>query len=231
MQNRLRPLFRAWGASGVAVSIAVFSHLMAGGHAPQPLLVGMAWALGAVVALPFTRTKPSLLRLAGLLLPSQLIYHLAFGGAHAGLHAPAQAQATTAGGEHAAHLAEAAALAARSFGSLGTSDPGSGALATGSLPAELFGQAAQAGHGMVLAHLLSALASVLLIRHAERGLASAWRWCTVRLTAGAALPSVPVAPGRPAAVVPSVRLPRPHLLGLPLAALRHRGPPALPAFA
>ncbi|MDR2256615.1 MAG: hypothetical protein LBE25_11545 [Arthrobacter sp.] len=229
MHNRLRPLFRAWGASGVAVSIAVFSHLVAGGHAPAPLLVAMAWALGAVVALPFTKARPSLMRLAGLLLPSQLIYHLAFGGSHAGMHT--STQANTLGGEHAAHLAEAAALASRNFGSLGTSDPGSGALATGSLPTELFAQAAQAGHGMILAHVLSALASVLLIRHAERGLAAAWRWCTVRLSAGTALPSLPVAPGRPAAVVPSVCLPGPHLLGLPLAALRHRGPPALPAFA
>lgn len=86
MQNRLRPLGRAWGASGVAAALAVLTHVLAGGHTPNPLLVALAWSLGAVVALPFTTRKPGTVRLAGLLLPAQVIYHLAFGGTHVGSH-------------------------------------------------------------------------------------------------------------------------------------------------
>ncbi|MGO3151870.1 MAG: hypothetical protein ACTIJJ_04495 [Galactobacter sp.] len=86
MQNRLRPLGHAWAASGVAVALAVLTHVLAGGHTPNPVLVAVTWALGAVVALPFATRKPSGARLAGLLLPAQLIYHLAFGGTHVGSH-------------------------------------------------------------------------------------------------------------------------------------------------
>ncbi|MGO1319706.1 MAG: hypothetical protein ACTII7_03980 [Galactobacter sp.] len=84
MQNRLPLLARAWGASAVAVALAVLTHVLAGGHTPNPVLVALAGALGAVVALPFTTRKPSTARLAGLLLPAQVIYHVAFGGTHVG---------------------------------------------------------------------------------------------------------------------------------------------------
>jgi hypothetical protein len=67
------------------VALAVLTHVVAGGHAPNAVLVAVAWALGAVVALPFTNRRPGTTRLMGLLLPAQLIYHLAFGG-HVGAH-------------------------------------------------------------------------------------------------------------------------------------------------
>lgn len=209
MRNRLRPLGRAWGASGAAVGLAVLSHQAAGGHTPSPVLVCLAWAIGAVLALPFVSRRASLVRLLGLLLPAQLVYHLAFGGSHTG-HAAHTASAVTGtvadavGAEavleqsHAAHLGH--------LGNLAT--------VTG-----------HGGGAMLAAHLASAVLSVLIIRHAERGLAAAAAFCRLRLAPGRRLPRLPAPRRRAAAPVPTTALPRPHLLGLPLAALRHRGPP------
>lgn len=238
MQNRARALTRAWGASGFAVALAAGSHLLAGGHAPHPVLVAVAWALGAVTALPFTSRRPSLGRLAGLLLPAQLIYHFAFGGSHAtGSSGSGSGAAETVAqlGAHAGHAAHALAGSARGFGALGTSDPGTGALTTGSMSGAA-GQlseaaAAQASLGMMAAHVLSAVLSVLAIRHVERGLAAASQWCRLRLNQASTLPRIPVLPRRTPRIPALHDLPRPHLLGLPLASLRRRGPPVLPAFA
>lgn len=236
MQNRARALTRAWGASGFAVALAAGSHLLAGGHAPHPVLIAVAWALGAVIALPFTSRRPSLGRLAGLLLPAQLIYHFAFGGSHAmGSSGVASSEAAAQLGAHAGHAAHAMLGTTQGFGALGTSDPGSGALSSGALSG-VVGQlseaaAAQASLGMMAAHVLSAVLSVLAIRHVERGLAAASHWCRLRLNQASTLPRIPVLPRRTPRIPALHDLPRPHLLGLPLASLRRRGPPELPAFA
>lgn len=236
MQNRARALTRAWGASGFAVALAAGSHLLAGGHAPSPVLIAVAWALGAVIALPFTSRRPSLGRLAGLLLPAQLIYHFAFGGSHAmGSSGSGSAVAATQLGAHAGHAAHALSGSAQGFGALGTSDPGAGALITGSMSGAA-GQlseaaAAQVSLGMMAAHVLSAVLAVLAIRHAERGFAAASHWCRLRLNQASTLPRIPVLPSRTPRFPALHDLPRPHLLGLPLASLRRRGPPVLPAFA
>lgn len=228
MQNRLRPLGRAWGGSGIAVGLAALSHSAAGGHAPNYLLLAVAWALGAVIALPFTSRKASLGRLAGLLLPAQLIYHVVFGGMHstqsAGAHgamhggggtapmgAAVQTLADVTASDAATHLMHSAPSA-------GASVPGAGAAAmAGAMAAQPL---------MLLAHVLSAVLSVLAIRHAERALAAAWAWCQLRLVAVARLPRIPALRRRAGQAQPGWELPRPHLLGLPLAALRYRGPPA-----
>jgi len=242
MQNRLRLLGRAWGYSGTAVGLAAGSHVLAEGHTPGPAILLVAWALGAVIALPFVDRRPSLLRLSGLLLPAQLLLHVIFGGSHtahathlaahqggaAGRHVPTLGEKIGAFAGHAAehaagagaaggHAAHPAALAA------GTSAAGG---AAGS-PAEL---------AMLALHLCAAVLSVLALRHAERGLAAAWAWCTLRLRDGGRVASLllsPVCAQRPprGGGVPAVRLPRPHALGLPLVRLRHRGPPASLRFA
>jgi hypothetical protein len=211
MQNRLRPLARAWGASGVAVALAVLTHVLAGGHTPNPILVTVAWALGAVAALPFTTRRPSTTRLAGLLLPAQLIYHLAFGrhvmSHHTGAHL------------HGAEL-EAA---------LGTSAPGGGGLASGAL-SSMADHAAGTGALMVVAHVLAALASVAAIRWAERGfdaaraLAATLSDAVARLACAARLPRIPATRRRAWVPIDSTaRILRD--LALPRAVTR-RGPPS-----
>ncbi|RKW70199.1 hypothetical protein [Galactobacter caseinivorans] len=224
MQNRLRPLGRAWGASGVAVGLAALSHSVAGGHAPEPLLLAVAWALGAVMALPFTSRRASLVRLAGLLLPAQLIYHVVFGGMHAGAHGGSAHAGPHGGSGVVPTLADVTASDAA------THLTHTASAVAGEFPAGT-AEAASAQPLMLLAHVLSAVLSVLVIRHAERAVAAAWDWCHLRLVAGVRLPRIPAPRRRAQRARPSWELPRPHLLGLPLAALRHRGPPAALAYA
>lgn len=195
MHNRLRLLARAWGFSGVAVALAVLTHCAAGGHSPNPVLVSMAWALGAVVALPFAGRRPGSLRVFGLLLPAQVIYHVAFGGMHVHPH--------STGTGHHLHGAELTAA-------LGATQP-------------------VAAHTMIVAHLCSAVASVVAIRYAERGLeavADAARALSARAArcARVRIPRIP-AVRRRAWVPGSFQLPCLHELGLPPAALSRRGPP------
>lgn len=235
MQNRLPSLGRAWGASGIAVGMAALSHSVAGGHAPNVLLLALAWAIGAVIALPFTSRKPSLGRLAGLLLPAQLVYHFAFGGMHSGAagHPGHSAQGGTESGLHGVDGAvqtladvtasDAATHLTHAATALASEVPAAGAAAITT--------AGAAQPLMLVAHVLSAVLSVLAVRHAERAVCAAWAWCHVRLVAGARLPHMPATRRRAAMPRPSWALPRQHLLGLPLASLRHRGPPAALAYA
>jgi len=217
MRSRVGALPRAWGASGLATLLAVFTHQLAGGHTPSPVLVSVAWALGAVAALPFVGRRPSLLRLAGLLLPAQLVYHLAFGAGHAG---------------HAAHASSAPLTVAEAVGADAVNQQLHAGHAghAGALGAAHLVAATEPGAALMLAaHVLAALLSVLALRHAERGLSAAA--LAVSATARAAgrlfarLPQLPAAARTSSRVPATAWLPRPHRLGLPLAALRYRGPP------
>jgi hypothetical protein len=213
MHNRVRLLGRAWGASGLAVALAVLTHVVAGGHAPNLILVAVAWALGAVVALPFTTRKPGMLRLTGLLLPAQVIYHLAFGGTHVTSH-------HTGGHLHGADLTAA----------LGTSAPGGGGLASGALASSM-AHTEHAGLFMLVAHLVAAAVSVAAIRHVERGfdaarfLARALHHAVTRLARAVRVPRVPatrrkawVCRTAAPSILTSLTLPGP---------LTRRGPPTL----
>lgn len=213
-------LVRGWAAAVVATLLAAGSHTLAGstapGHdaGPVPVVWILTLALAGPLCTALAGRTLSWWRLWSAVGSSQLIFHWLYSQSatlpgHAGLSGlPA----------HAAH----AGPADQAFPA--TAAPGLGA---GPLPApEALPTADHTSLAMVAAHVLAAVATVLLLR---RGEAMAAR--VVDLAVGFVLRS----PGaRLARWVPTVRLPRPpsrpaaprlRAAAVVLSGLRLRGPP------
>jgi hypothetical protein len=203
MVQREGRLLRGWLGAAVATSLASLSHLAGGGHVPAPAVWLLAFALAGLVCVGLAGKSLSWTRLLAAVGISQAIYHLLFQLGHA-----APAGVPTAVGHAGHHLAP---------------------LPAGSLVPEVSSQTATAATpAMLAAHLAAAAATVLLLRRGEH--AAAALAGTMALVAPRRLSN-----WRP---IPRARLAAPvqlltqtfAALGVPLLALRHRGPPLRHAF-
>ena len=219
MQHRSQRLVRGWLGALTATSLAAASHAAADGILPPAALLVLILALSGAVCTALAGRGLSSPRTAAAVLISQGLYHLLFG---LGVHAhtapstlgtnpgpPALLGAGTAlGTPHAAHdAAQATVLLA------GTSDPGT----------------VQDSPWMLLAHTAAALLSVAVIRHGE--LAARRLFDAVVLVVPVRILNWRHGPAaRPVARPALLQVPGLPDLGVPLRALRHRGPPACPAL-
>ena len=219
MSTRAARLVRGWAAALAATAVAAASHILAGGVIPYPSIVLFCLALSAMVSCALAGRALSLPGTAGAVLASQGIFHLLFTVGGAGVPSAATTGASVSA--HAGHAAHAAHL-----------DPAAIARLT---------EAGQAGAGMAAAghssalmwigHLLAAALTVALIRNGEAALLRILEAMALRITA--ILPLIlplPLGPRMPklSALVPATPV---RNLGVPLLAMRHRGPPAAAVFA
>lgn len=222
MSTRAARLVRGWVAALAATAVAAASHILAGGVIPYPSIVLFCLALSAMVSCALAGRALSLPGTAGAVLASQGIFHLLFTVGGAGIPSAAAGGASAlAYAGHAGHTAHAAHL-----------DPAAVARLT---------EAGQAGAGMAatghssalmwVGHLLAAAVTVALIRNGEAALLRILEAMALRITA--ILPLIlplPLGPRIPklSALVPATPV---RNLGVPLLAMRHRGPPAAAVFA
>lgn len=219
MSTRAARLVRGWAAALAATAVAAASHILAGGVIPYPSIVLFCLALSAMVSCALAGRALSLPGTAGAVLASQGIFHLLFTVGGAGI--PSAAAGGASALTHAGHAGHAAPL-----------DPAAVARLT---------EAGQAGAGMAAAghssalmwvgHLLAAAVTVALIRNGEAALLRILEALALRITA--ILPLIlplPLGPRIPklSALVPATPV---RNLGVPLLAMRHRGPPAAAVFA
>ena len=201
MTTRGLRLVRGWIGAVVATSIAAGSHFLAGGNAPEPLLLLLALALSGLACTALTGRGLSLWRLSAGVALSQGLFHWLFSGAAAphGSSAPA-------GG----HLAHTSGL-----------EPAAGTI--------LSAAADHSSPLMWLGHAVAAVLTVAVLRHGEVAVVRLVQAMRTRVTAF--LPLFQPLPVRPAAaVLPTNRRVRPlRNLGAPLLVMRHRGPPAASA--
>lgn len=216
MSTRTARLVRGWAAALAATAVAAASHVLAGGLIPNPSIVLFCLALSAMVSCALAGRAMSLPGTAGAVLASQGIFHLLFTVGGAGLPAsgagvPVDGAAHAAG--HATHAVHADPAAMAHLGD--ASQAGAGMAAASHTSALMW-----------LGHLLAAAATVALIRHGEAALLRIVEAMRLRITA--ILPlflPLPLGPRIPklSLLVPAAPLPS---LGVPLLAMRHRGPPA-----
>ncbi len=213
MEYRCLRLVRGWLGALAATTLAAASHTAAGGALPEPALLALILALSGAVCTALAGRTLSLWRSTAAVLISQGIYHSAFGmlGGHHG--AEGQHLLSTGGtGAHTGHLI------------------------TVDQNALLSGAATQAVHGsgaalaMWFAHVVAAVLTILLLR--KGGLAA----LALMQVLGLAVPRRILRPRQPIARIAPPRLARVQVpglpdLGVPLRALRYRGPPVLPAYA
>lgn len=151
-QDSLRQLTVAGSISILSVLFAGTSHTIGGGEPPAPMVLAISALFGTMLAMPLAARRLTRARIAGIVLAAQATLHLLFQAV--GGHASIQATASQQLGHHA-H--EAVSLTA------------SAAHAHGLAPSP----------GMLVAHLIAAVAAYLLVRHGVDG----WR-CLYRLTLG-----------------------------------------------
>lgn len=195
-------LARGWAGASVATFLSVLSHLMAGGGPPQTVVLLLSLALSGLVCTLLAGRVLSLWRLVAGVTLSQAVFHWLFS-------ADAAMAGTTAmmpQGAHAVH--EMTAMPVLNVA-------GGGAAMQHDISV------------MWLCHAIAAVATVAVLRHGEVTavrLLRALRMRLVRLLPAfrplALSPTSRIQPASwPVLVLPS--------LGVPLLAMRHRGPPAL----
>ncbi|MGN6762039.1 MAG: hypothetical protein ACTHJI_12030 [Leifsonia sp.] len=215
MGSRWARLTRAMLASGTAILVSSLFHVAGGGTAPGaiPLVLSLAFATLASVAL--TARRLSLWRLTLAVASSQFLFHALFSLGGGDAHFTTTGTGTGTG---------------TSTGTLigGMTHLHAGAHLT------LVGGAMPASHGselspsMWLTHATAVLVTVIALRFGERAFWGLFETARVRIERAAdrlVVVPVPVAASvaAPAAAEPA----RLRDLGLPLARLRHRGPPAI----
>lgn len=212
VQNGAARLLRGWSAAVIATVLAAGSHTLAGpGHhddGPSPLVWILTLALAGPVCTALAGRLLSWTRLSVGVLLSQAVFHALYS---LGPAAPPSAALPSASFGHLHTHGSLAAPAPLP----GVSDP---AVAEPLLPA--------AEHTMLAAHLLAAVATVVLLRHGERSVLATADWVLLRR---------PVLILRPAQLTPACG---PRLVGLPtppvlpalrelVSSLRWRGPPSV----
>ena len=204
MESRWARLSRGMLASGVAIFVAALFHVAGGGAAPGPLALGLSMAFATLASVALTARRLSLWRLVIAVGLSQFLFHVLFSLGGGGV------RFTAPGGM--AHLHSGAHLT----------------MTTGAMP----GACRTAHVGPQPVHVADARHGRAGHRHRLRfGEQAFWGlFETARLRIARAverLVVVPVTVG-PSLATPTTREPaRLRDLGLPLARLRHRGPPAL----
>ncbi|GAA1427152.1 hypothetical protein GCM10009616_03520 [Microlunatus lacustris] len=192
LRGRVRVL-RAGVLGTSSLGLALADQLAAGGHAPPPALLAVCAGLLGLTAVTATARRVRLPLLLGLLGGQQVLLHLAL---------DAGAGAATCGGvdPHVGHAAGAVLRCA----------PGDSAAM------------AMPGWPMLLAHLLAAAATALLLLRGEQAL---WALADRVVRAATAAPSA----RRPRAAVLRAPRPRTVVAVAPLSPAAPRGPPVLVA--
>jgi hypothetical protein len=216
MSTRGARLVRGWAAAFAATAVAAASHVLAGGLIPHPSIVLFCLALSGMVSCALAGRSLSLPGTTGAVLASQGIFHVLFTVGGAGIPsagAGAAAQESHAG--HAAHSAHAIPLNPDAFAHLAGTGQDAAGIAAGHSSALMW-----------LGHLLAAAATVALIRNGEAALLRILAAMRLRITT--ILPLILPLPLGPRIPKLSVLVPVAPLrnLGVPLLAMRHRGPPA-----
>lgn len=213
MSTRAARLVRGWAAALAATAVAAASHVLAGGVIPHPSIVLFCLALSAMVSCALAGRSMSLPGTAGAVLASQAIFHLLFTVGGAGIPSAGSGAAGARAAGHAGHADDAALTQLAEAGQLGT-----GAAAAASSSALMW-----------LGHLLAAAATVALIRNGEAALLRILAAMRLRITT--ILPLILPLPLGPRVAKLSALVPVTPLrnLGVPLLAMRHRGPPAAAA--
>lgn len=201
MAGRGVRLARGWAGATAATFVAALSHVLAGGTAPGLPMLMLSLALSGLVCSLLAGRVLSLWRLSVAVVLSQGLFHWLFSAGTGGFEAAAMAGATPGHGSHGM--------------------PTMTHVATGQASSGMDHDAPL----MLLFHALAAVATIALLRRGEVAgvqLLHAARLCLGRFLPRLVPPRLPVparqaAPHRPVRVVAS--------LGVPLLAMRHRGPP------
>ncbi|WP_223358834.1 hypothetical protein [Leifsonia sp. ZF2019] len=208
MGSRPARAMRGTLASAVAIFVAALFHVAGGGAVPGVVPLALSLAFATLASIALTSRRLSLWRLVASVVLSQFLFHALFSLGD-GTARFVSADGTSASAVH---------------------------VHTGS-HLTMTGAAMPAGHtdytapSMWLTHATAALITVIALRFGERAFWSLFETARLgvlrfaRLVAGAS--PIPV---RVVAVVATVAAAEPaHVrdLGLPLARLRHRGPPAV----
>lgn len=216
MGSRWARVARGLLASALAIFVAALFHVAGGGAAPGPVSLALSLAFAMLASIGLTARRLSLWRLTISVGLSQLLFHVLFsvGGGTATFSAT-----TGAVGLSHLHAGSHLVMSSASTASVHTD--------MGSFPTT---------PAMWFSHAAAVLVTVIAVRFGERafwGLFETARMGVARIVTQLAWPAVQVAlalaptPAAPGEAEPS----RLRDLGLPLARLRHRGPPsALAAF-
>ncbi|MDN5754388.1 MAG: hypothetical protein ACTHWW_08360 [Arthrobacter sp.] len=211
MEYRSLRLVRGWLGALAATALAAASHTVAGGALPEPALLALILALSGAACTALAGRALSFWRTAAAVLISQGIYHSAFGmlGGHHGGH------------DH--HLLSAGGTGAHA-GHLISVDPD--ALLTGAATQDANAMAL----GMWIAHVVAAILTILVLRKGGLAVLALMQVLGLAVPRRILRPRPPIASIGPPRLV-WVQVPGLPDLGVPLRALRDRGPPVLPAFA
>ncbi|MGP5072833.1 hypothetical protein [Arthrobacter rhombi] len=213
MEYRSLRLVRGWLGALAATTLAAASHTVAGGALPEPALLTLILVLSGAVCTALAGRALSLWRTTAAVLISQGIYHAAFGmlGGH---HGGDGQHLLSAGGtgDHAGHLI--------------TVDPN--ALLSGAVTPAVHGSSM--GLAMWFAHVAAAVLTILVLRKGALAALALMQVLGLAVPRRILRPRHPIVRSAPPRLV-RVQAPGLPDLGVPLRALRHRGPPVLPAFA
>jgi hypothetical protein len=233
MQSRPARVARGFAAAVVSTAIAAFSHAAGGGVFPHPLILLAGILFTGMLCALLAGRRVSLARLVPSVVVTQATFHLLFslsGGGYdlsgeGGAAGTATVGVVHVGGVHVGGVPLGAA-------------PLAGAHVGGGPPGQLDPMAlvtsaghAASGAGMLLAHAVAAVLTILALRYGESafwGLLDTARLMLATLLR-ARMPALPWAPRRWA-----IRAAGPGLLPVPmegfLVGVPHRGPPSRPTI-
>lgn len=200
MGSRWARLTRGTLASGAAILVAALFHVAGGGAAPGPVPLALSMAFATLASVALTARRLSLWRLTLAVGLSQFLFHALFSLGGGGAH--------FASADGMTHLHAGAHLT----------------MTMTAMPAS---HGSELSPSMWLTHATAVLVTVIALRFGERAFWGLFETARVRIARVAdrlVVVPVPVAASlaAPAAAEPA----RLRDLGLPLARLRHRGPPA-----
>jgi hypothetical protein len=197
LQRRLRAA-RGAAASLTTVLLAGTAHTLAGAGAPSPLLIAVAAVLTAPLAVVLVGRRPSALRTSTAVAAAQVAFHVLF-ALFADPTAVSYTPADGVVGHAAAHAAPAMTLLHASGG----------------------GHDMRPGSPMVLAHLVAAVTTVVLLHRGERVLRALARGIRRLLPRIAVIAPRPTVPRR----MSPVAAPTPPRSAALASVLSRRGPP------
>ena len=199
MGSRWARVCRGMLASTTAIFVAALFHVAGGGTAPGPVALALSLAFATLASIALTARRLSLWRLIVAVGLSQFLFHALFSLGEGGARFAAPDGMTHV---HAGmHLV----------------------MSTGAMPAA---HSSELSPSMWVTHATAVLITVAALRFGEQAFWGLFRTARVRIARAAdRLVVVPV-PVRSVVAAVTAEPARLRDLGLPLARLRHRGPPA-----
>jgi hypothetical protein len=187
-------------ASGAAILVAALFHVAGGGAAPGPVALALSLAFATLASIALTARRLSLWRLTVAVGLSQFLFHALFSLGEGG------ATFSAPGGMTHLHAGMHVVMS------------------TVTMPAA---HGAELSPSMWFTHATAVLITVVALRFGERAFWGLFETARVRLERAAErLVAVPVPVRAAVRAVAAAEPARLRDLGLPLARLRHRGPPA-----